>query len=306
MLQGEAADRLIVQWQAQVAGIADAAVGAKSAAWNSLGSWNESDIARYDVVAARIDAAAKQAAVSSSEGFYSTLVERPVTGIAADDVASIRPDPRDPFTTLWHQLKMGAQFDDALVSGRGALEGTTRKHVVNTSRMAGDVWAEASGVRMLWRRVLTGVSCEWCALVSTQAYRTAASATFGHDTCDCLIVPTEDPGYSQNVRRRGVLDQGLADRLDDMGVQARLAEQQAAGRSETAAGNAERRRDEALRRLSAETDPAKRQILESRARRWDREAQRFRSRAAEQRARPRSQSDGTGYVTPDGSPAPRP
>jgi hypothetical protein len=306
MLQGEAADRLVAQWQAQVARISQGAVATKASAWDSLGSWNRADIARYDAVAVRVDAAAKQAAVSSSEGFYATLTERPVVGLSADSVPSIRPDPRDPFTTVWHQLKMGTQFDDALASGRAVLEGTTTKHIVNTSRMTGDAWAEASGVRMMWRRVLTGVSCEWCALVSTQAYRSAASATFGHDTCDCLVVPTEDPGYSQNVRRRGVLDQGLADRLDSMGVQRRVAEQQASSRSLNAAANAERRRDEALRRMASESDPTKKQLLESRARRWDREAQRYRAQAAEQAARPRSQGEGTGYVRPDGSPAPRP
>lgn len=306
MLQGEVADRLIARWQAQVSRIATAASTAKATAWDSLGSWNEADIQRYDAVARRIDDAAKQAAVASSEGFYATYMEQPMIGLSPGDVPSVRPDPRDPFTTLWHQLKQGAQFTDALGSGRGVLEGTTAKHVVNTSRMTGDAWSDASGVRMLWRRVLTGVSCEWCALVSTQTYRSSASATFGHDTCDCLVVPTGDPGYSQNFRRRGVIDQGLADRLDDLGVQRRVAEQQASSRSLTAAENAGRRRDEALRRLAAETDPTKRQLLESRARRWDREAQRYRARAAEEAASPRSSDEGTGYVTPDGTPAPRP
>lgn len=286
--------------------ISASAASAKSAAWNSLGSWNEADIERYDAVARRIDDAAKQAAVSSSEGFYATYTEGDVVGLSPDAVPSVRPDPRDPFTTLWRQLAQGEPFEEALLTGRSTLEGTMNKYVVNTSRMTGDAWSEVSGVSTLWRRVLTGVSCEWCALVSTQAYRSASSATFGHDNCDCLIVPTPDPGRSQNVRRRGVLDQGLADRLDTMGVQGRLAEQQASSRSLQAASNAERRRDDALSRLGQETDPTKRQLLESRARRWDREAQRFRARAAEQAARPRSTADGTGYVTPEGTPAPRP
>ena len=306
MLQGDAADRLIAEWQAQIARIADNAAQLKAQAWNSLGSWNEADVSRYDRIAMRIDDAAKQAAVASSEGFYSTYYEAPVGGLAASDVPSVRPDPRDPFTTLWHELKMGNPFDAAVESGRSVVEGTTRKHVVTTSRMSGDAWASATGLDVRWRRVLTGVSCKWCALVSTQSYRSAASATFGHDSCDCLIVPTEDPGYSQNIRRSGVLDQQLADRLDRMGVQRGIAEQRAAGLSDRAAANAERRRDEALRRMREESDPAKRQLLESRARKWDREAQRYRSRAAEQRANSTRSSGASGYVTPDGTPVKRP
>lgn len=306
MLTGEAADQLVTNWQRQVAQIATRANAAKEQAWRSLGSWNSADVSRFDDLVREIDAVARQATVTTSEAFYSTYMETPTAGLSASDIRTVRPDPRDPFTTTWRQLKNGAEFVDALESGVGTINGTGSKHVANVSRETGDLWAERSGARVAWERRLTGVSCEWCALVSTQTYRSAASATFGHDTCDCLIIPTEPRGYEQNVRRSGVIDQDLADTLDRQGVQGRVAAQQAAGRSDRAADNAARRRDEVLERMRTETDPDKVQILESRARRWDREAQRFRSRAAEERGAARPPRTTTGYVTPDGTPAPRP
>lgn len=153
-------------------------------AWVGLGSWDEADVAAYAARTLRLHLAAKQTAVSLASAYLSTIAQEALVGVPVESVPALVPDPREPFTALWHQLKAGTPFDEALDAGRSAAEGRSRSQVFRASRQTGDQWAARSGQQVVgWRRVLTGSSCEWCAVVSTQRYKTAESADFGHTNC---------------------------------------------------------------------------------------------------------------------------
>lgn len=73
-----------------------------------------------------------------------------------------------------------------------------------------------------WRRVPIGVTCNWCMTVSTQRYRTAESASFGHghkgvDYCDCQVVPIIGDKDVGRVANRPVLRALSSQRRDNGG-----------------------------------------------------------------------------------------
>lgn len=272
--------------------------------WDALGSWDEADILGFFEQIEPALAAAKKSTVRVSNGYYSKLGEVRPPAFPVADVLSVPPDPATPFLSHWSKLKNGVSFAESVESAFADMSNDVVDFVQSTARRTADVTAANGGVKIVgWRRVLTGVSCEWCALVSTQRYRSAESADFGHRACDCsvvAIVGDRDPGQ--------VINSKLYDRLQESNVSNRLSQGRASKRSLVAADNAIARRDQALAELSGEADPQRRMRLESRARRWDRKASAYKVQAAEQTAHVEALKPigTTGYVTADGVPAPTP
>lgn len=265
--------------------------------WRKLGSYDRDRVPEWET---RIDPAVttfagRTAAVTAA--YMSIITDTPVRGVTPPPVLA---DPEIPFLRTWRGLNQGKPWEEAVAAGESAVAEYSTEVVQYSTADAAEQTSQGT---VGWRRVLVGVSCEWCALVSTQRYTSRQSATFGHANCDCEVVPitgSVDPGR--------VINSQLLREMKAQGVPDRITRNRQSRRSLRAAENAERRRDQVLADLAAETDPTRRMRLETRARRWDNEARAFRARAAEEAARPiQRRVDGTtGYVTPEGQPAPRP
>lgn len=199
--------RLTETFQASLARIADRAGRLTAAEWAGLGSWNEADIGRFIEAVDPVWAAARAATVNASAGYYSLITER--SPIAVDPRALDLPvDPRSPFTAYWHGLSEGRPWADALAAGEARASSTGVDLVAGTSRQTATLIAGTDVVG--WRRVTTGNSCVWCSTVATQRYKSAESANFGHDNCDCIVTPIygdRDPGQRINEVRRQELAQ---------------------------------------------------------------------------------------------------
>lgn len=189
--------QLTERFQARLANIGQRASRLTAAEWDALGSWNEVDITRF---AERVNpalTAARQATANASAGYYSLITDTTPTGF----VATVVPDLRSPFTAYWHGLAESRPWIEALEAGRARAESVAVDLVTATTR---EVAAASAGTDVVgWRRVLTGNSCTWCGQIASQRYRTVDSATFGHDNCDCIVVPIygdSDPGQVINAR----------------------------------------------------------------------------------------------------------
>ena len=304
MLSDAEVERLTRKYQSELKKIADRTNVKVKRIWDDLGSWDRSDIERFFELVDAPLTAAKKATVRVSNGYYSRLAGNRPPAFPLDEVASLPPDPATPFLSHWNNLKEGVSWEDSIEQSFADMANDVFDYVQSTARRTADTTAANGGTNVVgWRRVLTRVSCEWCAQVSTQRYRTAESADFGHRSCDCsvvAIVGDRDPGKFINGK--------LLNKLDEANVGERLHQGEAPRRSLKAADNAAARRNQALDDLAGESDPKRRMRLQERARYWDRKAASFKAQAAEQAARVQSLKPigTTGYVTPSGAPAPAP
>ena len=190
------------RFQTIIARIAQRSGVAVTRVWDRLDSYDVADIERFARLAAPVFQASQQSSVAAAVGFYSTLAEIAPPAITAASVP-VAPDVRGPFTVVWRALSNGHDYADAVLAGRSRAEASVSNLVHSTARQTGHSVSQVADMRVVgWRRVLTGKSCTWCATVSTQRYRSAESANFGHDRCDCTAVPIfgdRDPGRVINT-----------------------------------------------------------------------------------------------------------
>lgn len=272
--------------------------------WRNLPGYDRADVATFlDAVTPAVQATAAEAAAAGN-AYVATLLEVPATPVEQAALRAALTDLRTPFLRYWARLNDGDDWPDALAAGADAATSMSIPLVTRPARAGSAEAARRSDRVVGWTRVLSGGSCEWCALVATQRYLTQESADFGHNHCDCVPAPITgdtDPG-------RFINDE-LYREVDRAGVADRVYQGQQARRFRRSADNAARRRDETLAELAGETDPARRQRLEERARSWDARANADYARAAEQAVNRTefTKPDGwTGYVDPSGQPIARP
>lgn len=301
----EAEDQLVGRWMAQLDRLRTGAASRAVGVWDDLGSWDREDVQRFFDALDDFWPSVRDAAASSTDGFIATLTESQTIGLTGKNVATVPPDPMAGFITLWKHLADGSDWSDAFEAGRSTVDAGARTFVTRSASTAGDEWFAGRGVtNQRWRRQLSGKSCEWCALVATQVYRSSASASFGHRNCDCVPVPItqNDTTFS------GVITGELYDNVRRARTSQRIDERRASARLDRQASNAEQRMRQALDELDTEADPQRRMRLQERARKWEARAEHDRARAAEAGAAPKSHApEGwTGYVDPSGHPVPRP
>lgn len=277
---------LVARYQSRMARIGDRAQTKAREAWDALGSYDAEDINRLVGVSQRLWGATRTQAVNTSSGFYSLATDTASVGVHVDLVAGVPPSVAEAFHVTWKHLSDGAFWDDAVSAGREAFARAHLDATYQAARYTGDVWERLAGRQGFgWRRVLVGVSCEWCALVSTQVYRSASSAAFGHDRCDCAVMPMN--GDTSADRRLSTL-------YGETNVGERVTRSK---RVKDLLGRADRAQARSVEAMSAGRVDEAREL--------DRQAQRLRVEAAEQStvARP---STSTGYVDVDGHPVVRP
>jgi hypothetical protein len=158
------------------------------AVWDSLPTIGEEQYEAFLAAIAPFLTAAKQAAVTSSTGFYAAVLETRPPAIPVGSV-DVEYRGRTPFTATWHALSEGRPYVEAVDAGRSIAEAQTERFVVSTSRRTGDAVVKATGRDVRWRRVPSSKACPFCVNAAGQLYRSAESADFGHDRCGCAAVP---------------------------------------------------------------------------------------------------------------------
>lgn len=181
-------DTLIARYKALIARYGDRTASGLVRAWDQLGSYGDDDITRYTRQTAPLLAGAKTAAVAASSAFFTVALRTKPLAIAADAV-DIEPRITHPFLALYHAVAEGRPNLEALAAGRAQAEAVALDFVTSTARRTGDIAAERSGQRVRWARVPAGDACAFCQTVSGQTYHSAESADFGHDRCNCAVVP---------------------------------------------------------------------------------------------------------------------
>ncbi len=157
--------------------------------WDDLDSYTDADLDIFMERAAPLLAGAKAATVATSAAFFALAVGTRPAPVASAEVLT-EPRISHPFLATWHAIiKEGRSIDDAIAAGRSQVEAVGFDYVQSTARQTGDHVAKASGRTVKWRRRPGSDACSWCRTVAGQLYRTAASADFGHDRCDCIAVP---------------------------------------------------------------------------------------------------------------------
>lgn len=152
----------------------------------------------------------------------------------------------------------GATFDEAMAAGRARAVSTASTDVSLVNRATIDAAGDLRPWVVGYRRVLTGKSCAFCAVASTQRYKRAILLPL-HPYCDCdvaEILGTEDPGR--------VINRELLSALKSEGVVDDISAARALPKARVAAANAEARVGRLRAELAAEGDPARRRRLTER------------------------------------------
>lgn len=156
------------------------------------------------------------------------------------------------------QISRGATFDEAMAAGRSRAVATARTDVVlaNRAEMA------RGGLARPWvvgyRRVLTGNSCGFCALASTQRYHSADLLPL-HPGCDCdvaEILGAADPGQ--------IINRQLLNELKAAGVPQDVQAARALPDARQAVRNQQQRIQSLRAQIRAETDQLRETRLEQR------------------------------------------
>lgn len=202
-------------------GLQEAAAESVGLAWDTYGGLD-------DLAAAQFEAAAGV----MSETFGAKTSEIAVGYMKANDRLGGFPDVRELVPRLpqirggvspaevYHRsivearrmVSTGSTFDEAMAAGRARAVSTARTDVSLANKAEIDRGGELRPWVVGYRRVLTGQSCAFCAVASTQRYRSARLMPL-HPSCDCDVAEifgTEDPGQ--------VINRQLLDALKSEGV----------------------------------------------------------------------------------------
>lgn len=191
------------RYQRQLALLAARSETALTNIWDGLGSWDDTDVDRFAMQATPTVAGTQRASTALTAGYLALLLGAAVAVAKAFEL----PDLRDPFVGYWAALNRGDPWEQAITTGRTRAGTLGVDSVQEAARGTADEIDRGEDRIVGWERVLSGLSCEWCATVATQRYRTAESASFGHQRCDCTVVPIIGRQAPGRVINRGLLDQ---------------------------------------------------------------------------------------------------
>lgn len=166
--------------------------------WDAMG--NYSDEQRWVALAGPVLQAAQGRAIDTQAAYLGAILGSAVTPDRTAILTKAAVDLREPFIALGRAVNAGRDNTDALLAGRARAEGIGESGVHWASRATNSAVED----RVVgWTRTVTGNACDFCITVSTQRYRTAESASFGHLRCDCGVAPiigNRDPGRVINSR----------------------------------------------------------------------------------------------------------
>lgn len=170
--------------------------GQLSRIWNALPSHTVTEQDRWESLASPVVAAAQNRAISTQAAYLGQLLESALDFDREAVLAKAAVDLREPFIALGRSLNSGEDIASSLGAGLARAQGVGESSVHWAAR-ATNTAADKDRRVVGWTRTLSGDPCEFCMTVSTQRYRTAESASFGHARCNCNVAPiigTTDPG----------------------------------------------------------------------------------------------------------------
>lgn len=192
------------------------------ALWDRFGGPADDDLSAFVRHAVPVVAGAQRTAVDLMAGYLTavaTMVLRDRTVIAIPPAAVLEQLRGGiplaevyarPVITMRTALANGSSLDDARAAGRARATSAANTDVVLANRQAVATGTASDDRIHGYRRVLTGTSCELCAVASEDTYGSGDLMPI-HNHCDCGVAPiigTRDPG-------RSIDDQVLESHTDD-------------------------------------------------------------------------------------------
>lgn len=183
-------ERGLTVYRRRIGIVRDTASMSLARAWDRLAAYDEDDIAGFTRAVTPQMAAAKASAVALSAAFFALTVRTRPVGVRPEQIDA-EPYLRGPFLATWHALAEGRPYDEAVAAGRTFSQAVGFDFVQHVARRTGDHVADASGVGVRWERRPSATSCDWCHdKARGNTWPTAEAADFGHERCDCDVVPT--------------------------------------------------------------------------------------------------------------------
>lgn len=217
MLTSAQALVLLRRHQVRTATLRTRTAATLAAAWDSLDTYDRSDVERFATLTQPARNGAHAAAVTQQVAFLSTLTGVP--GSVDPTLLSVAGDPEAPFLAYWHALSQSRGYSEAVTVGRSVAEAEGSHVVASASRRTGDAYNENTGQQVTGhRRALDADACDWCVWVSAQTYDSAESADFGHTFCGCEALPIYDGfdlALEANRERFEALDPALERQFDN-------------------------------------------------------------------------------------------
>jgi len=164
--------------------------------WDSLGHYDEADVAPFVAQVVPIIGAAQRQAVALTDGYLARMTGRSPIGldIATLTGAAVRAgtDPSTvygrPFVNVWTALKNGELWATAVEAGRARALDTATMDVALSTRAAARAVGQEDDRIVGFQRVTDGDACEFCDLVSDQRYTTEDLMPL-HNNCGCTVEP---------------------------------------------------------------------------------------------------------------------
>lgn len=234
----------------QLAADAERTMGAL---WDGLGSWDEIDSDAFRSAAKPYLRGVAQASVRAAEAYSLELtgvVPEP-SDLLVDDAAARVMDAFDRYASMLNERN---GWPDAVKAGGRVARNIGHDTAFRSARLS---LGQMPGTG--WQRRVTGKSCDWCLSFARVTFPTAAAASFGHDRCDCVVVPSsESAAHNERViGERNFTPENYSQR-QSLQKQVRTAK---------------RRQDEARQAQLSESDPVRRERLSTREQEWETRAE---------------------------------
>lgn len=196
------------------------------AAWDRLGSWDESDVDAFlHSTVPRVVGAQAQVAQTTETYMAMSMGGRPAgidreryVGAAARNGTPPETVYRRPFQQLWKGLGAGKAWQLAQDEARFRLAQTAVTDLALSTRLAAQDAMASSGI-VGYRRVTAAGACQFCDVLSTRRYNVAELMPV-HPNCACTVEPITDSAAGG----RQIIDQEKYDRLQAQGVEAKVVQ----------------------------------------------------------------------------------
>jgi hypothetical protein len=168
-------------------------------AWNSLGSYDEQDVSRWLALVVPFLLAVQRMSVTVTDAYVARALGRPPLGLDPLPVIdAVRGDTRipdvyrRPFVTVWSELKIGKEYEEAVAIGLDRAEASVATDVQLAQRGAMQAIQDADPTIFGYARKADPGACPYCVLLDG-AYVLRADALAMHPRCGCSLEPLTGP-----------------------------------------------------------------------------------------------------------------
>lgn len=163
--------------------------------WYALPDHRDGSLATWLQTVPSLIEAARRQQISITEVYLARALDRPVTGVSADQIiAGYRngADPRDvykrPFDTTWTALADGTPYNAAAEQGLARAVQTASTDVQMAMRDTLTAIGQSEEVIWGYQRVADGAACDFCLMLDGAQFRTDDPMPI-HNGCGCGVEP---------------------------------------------------------------------------------------------------------------------